>query len=162
MRLSIRARFEQKIMTIPECGCWIWMGSTNSKGYPNFWHKGHSRHGNRVAWELYRGIIPAGLHVLHSCDTPSCVNPNHLFLGTNQENKNDSVKKSRHRWTAKYGDDNAQSKLTSQEVLRILSSGDPGYLLAKRFNISQQTICDIKKGRRWKYLTSSKEIADGN
>lgn len=85
-------------------GCWVWQGSKNRDGYGLFMRDGRRRPGrrceraSRVSWELHRGPIPRGLWVLHKCDNPSCVNPDHLFLGTVQDNVADMMRKGRHFW----------------------------------------------------------------
>ena len=75
-------------------GCWLWGGGKNKKGYGQFFLNSR-RLAHRVSYELFVGPIPDKLCVLHTCDAPSCVNPNHLWLGTNQDNINDRVKKGR-------------------------------------------------------------------
>ena len=82
--------FNQRYVVDPETGCWLWIRRTKDNGY-GWCGKRTSAH--RRAWELYRGPIPPGLFVLHRCDTPLCVNPDHLFLGTNSDNINDAVQK---------------------------------------------------------------------
>ena len=94
---GLKERFESKYLPVPETGCWLWEGTYLDKGYGCFSINNKSKRAHRVSWELYRGGIPKGLHVLHHCDTPECVNPNHLFLGTNQDNVNDATKKRRHK-----------------------------------------------------------------
>ena len=90
-----KQRFEEKIEMIPECGCWIWMGGRRGfYGCISVDNKTELAH--RVAWTLYKGTIPNGLLVLHHCDTPLCVNPNHLFVGTQSDNIKDCVKKGRY------------------------------------------------------------------
>lgn len=76
-------------------GCWNWIKSVSNKGYGWFRQDGHEL-AHRWAYATFRGPIPAGLFVLHSCDNPKCVNPNHLFLGTNRDNIRDMVAKGRH------------------------------------------------------------------
>lgn len=83
-------------------GCWIWFGSCGNSGYgkTRFDHS-HDISAHRVSYTAFNGLIPNGLCVLHSCDLRSCVNPQHLFLGTKAENSQDMVKKGRHYNPAK-------------------------------------------------------------
>lgn len=92
--MDFKERFEAKFEKVPG-GCWLWKASTSRKGYGQIGHKGKIRIASRVAFELYVGEIPKGALVLHSCDTPSCVNPLHLFLGTDQSNSDDKRAKGR-------------------------------------------------------------------
>ena len=73
--------------------CWEWTAGQNSDGYGNFNFPNKTKSAHRVAWILTYGPIPMGICVLHSCDNPSCCNPEHLFLGTNQDNMNDLAEK---------------------------------------------------------------------
>lgn len=75
--------------------CWEWQEAINYKSYGQFRFNGRTIRANRVAWVLTFGAIPDGLHVLHHCDNPLCINPKHLFLGTNQQNVDDRVAKGR-------------------------------------------------------------------
>jgi len=81
----------------PNSGCWIWVGATNSDGYGWLWRSGRSVRVHRIAWEITKGPIPTGLHVLHRCDVPACIRPSHLFLGTHIENMQDASRKRRLR-----------------------------------------------------------------
>ena len=93
----IKARFMQKVFEDSNSGCWIWTASfINSDGYGCFSENGKSRGAHRVSYELFRGEIPEGMCVLHTCDVTSCVNPEHLFLGMPRDNTNDMVQKKRH------------------------------------------------------------------
>jgi hypothetical protein len=76
-------------------GCWLWTLGTNSRGYGQFCSGGRSRLAHRAAWEVANGAIPSGMYVCHHCDTPACVNPAHLFLGTASDNARDREAKGR-------------------------------------------------------------------
>lgn len=90
---TFKLRLEKKIERIPFSGCWVWMGWVDYQGY------GRSGHvfAHRRVYSLYREPIPKGLCVCHRCDMPSCVNPDHMFLGTHLENMQDSARKGRQR-----------------------------------------------------------------
>ncbi len=90
-----RERFLSLIDRTGPNGCWLWRGRFFRSGYGVFYQAGKYRKTNRVAWEIFVGPIPAGLHVLHHCDNPSCVNPAHLWLGTHSDNMADKVAKGR-------------------------------------------------------------------
>lgn len=123
---------------VPEAGCHIYAGVNKKKGYGTIkvGNKNYSSH--RVAWEREYGEIPRGLSVLHKCDTPSCCNPAHLWLGTNQQNVDDCVAKGR-RFT----------KLTPSQVEYIRSSTDSIISMANRFSVSRFAVSDAKKGKTW-------------
>ena len=89
--------FDDFYEPVTEAGCWLWMGSIDSKGYGGIKVDGKQMGAHRRSWVLANGPIPDRLHVLHKCDTPSCVNPSHLFLGTNYDNVQDMVRKGRAR-----------------------------------------------------------------
>jgi hypothetical protein len=97
-RRPLRERFEAFVHQEPNRGCHLWGGSLTTGGYGQVGRGG--KHGgkidaHRAAWTLYRGEVPGGLHVLHSCDVRSCVNPDHLWLGTDQDNHADMARKGR-------------------------------------------------------------------
>ena|ERR1700679_1232752 len=91
---NVLQRFEAKVNKTAE-GCWYFTGCP-SMVYPWFWLNGRNEHAHVVAYALYIGEVPAGLNVLHTCDTPRCVNPDHLRVGTQAENIQDCVAKGRH------------------------------------------------------------------
>lgn len=93
---DVRERFLSKI-TIAENGCWEWTASCFQSGYAQFWHDGTNRKASRVSYELFIGEIPGGLMICHECDNKGCVNPDHLWAGTQSDNIKDAVKKGRHK-----------------------------------------------------------------
>lgn len=105
---------------------------------------------HRLVWEECFGLIPDGLRVLHSCDNPPCVNPEHLFLGTQADNMRDMVEKGRSAQHA--GVDNGRAKLTIGDVSQIrtrLAKGEKQVSIASAFGVSQRTICKINRGESW-------------
>lgn len=131
------ALIESKIERIPECGCWIWIAALyRDKRYGRF--GGQPAH--RVSWELFRGPIPEGLNVCHYCDTPLCVNPDHLFLGTGKDNSQDMVKKK--RWNAKHC-----TKLTDEQVMAIRKDSRSYIEIAKDYGITPNYVNDLRAGR---------------
>lgn len=77
-------------------GCWLWMKALNGDGYGHFYTGSKIDKAHRASWRFHRGDIPSGMSVLHSCDNPRCVNPDHLFLGSQRDNVIDMAQKKRH------------------------------------------------------------------
>jgi len=137
---------EQKWTPEPFSGCWLWIGSTDKKGYGQIRRNRKIQPAHRFVWELCHEPIPAGVWVLHRCDTPCCVNPDHLFLGTRQDNMRDCVKKGRLAY-------NGKSKLSADQVRQIRSElgYGTGRMFARRFGVTEHTICDVRSHRSWKH-----------
>lgn len=141
-------------------GCWEWKGVVNEKGYGVI-NRGRGGEGNilahRLSWELHHGAIPEGegyhgICVLHKCDNPSCVNPDHLFIGTNQDNIDDMVKKQRHR----RGETKPLAKLTDEIVKEMRRLRETESLtfreIAKRFDIGQIAAFNAVRRYTWKHV----------
>ena len=95
MRANTIETLMSRVMPITEVGCWIWLGALRC-GYGHISWENKPALVHRVMWVLTNGPIPDGMNVCHKCDTPPCCNPTHLFLGTDQDNVHDAVRKGRH------------------------------------------------------------------
>lgn len=93
---TLLQRFEANYIPEPNSGCWIWLGPINSEPRATVHYLGRQDQAARVSYALYRGAIPQGMCVCHFCDTPLCVNPDHLWLGTRSDNMRDMYAKGRH------------------------------------------------------------------
>lgn len=151
-RISISEKIENSSIKIPESGCWIWMKSLNHRGYgKTCLGKGTNLSAHRVAYEEKYGKIPNGLMALHTCDVRSCVNPDHIFLGTQQDNMTDKVNKNRQA----NGENHGMSKLTKEQAIEAKFSNEKASVLANRFNCAAVTIRQIRSGYIWKHLEKS-------
>ena len=130
-------------MPEPNSGCWIWLGAANRYGMTRY--RGIQFRAHRLSWLTFRGSIPGGLGVLHKCDNSLCVNPDHLFLGTQRDNIHDMIKKGR----SGNGEHHPHTRLTREDVLYIRSSDERTSLLSKKFNVSMSNINAIKRKVRW-------------
>ena len=94
-KISPAARFRSYLEPVTESGCVIFMGGVSKSGYGVFWNGERHVGAHRHSYEANRGLIPGGLYVCHHCDVKTCVNPEHLFLGTNADNQQDFKAKGR-------------------------------------------------------------------
>lgn len=154
---KLRQILERRSIQIPECGCRLWMGYADRKNYGQLLVEGKAQYAHRLAYALYRSVVPAGMHVLHKCDVPLCINPDHLFLGTNQENILDSVKKGRRKGIKRNRPTGLHYKLKSTshdckrkikkaewpEIIRLLDSGLRQIDVANKYEVSDAVICRI-------------------
>lgn len=155
-RERLMERLERHSMPEPNSGCQIWLSSSrNSYGHGHMGVDGKSIMAHRVAWQCHFGPIPDGMLVLHKCDTSGCINPNHLFLGTYQDNADDKVRKGRQASGAKLahqrarGEQNGNAKLTADDVRAIRTIVAPQRQIAERFGVTQAIISKIKRNEVW-------------
>lgn len=139
-------------------GCWEWTGFRDPRGYGRLTiPQGDGRYipvlAHRLSWELFRGPIATGQHICHKCDNPSCVNPEHLFLGDAAANSADKIAKGRMRYGTSKGEKHGCSKLNEQQVREIRASEGPSRIIAEKYGISGRQVRDIRAGNVWKHLT---------
>jgi len=127
--------------------CWLWQAYTDRDGYGRFSLQGRKERAHRVAVRL-DGCDPSGQVVRHSCDNPSCVNPDHLQVGSQHDNMRDMVERERQP----LGERNGRSQLSLEEVKIILKATGSTADLAKRFDTSPSNIREIRSGRSWRHV----------
>lgn len=143
---TIHERFFDKVDKTD--ACWIWKGSKNQKNYGMFVYKGRVHMAHRVAYMEWKGEIPDGRLVCHTCDNPSCVNPDHLFVGSNQDNMDDMKAKGRQKSLS--GEENKNSKLTWDAVHDIRTSPLSVRQLMKKYEVSDMTVYAVRNHQIWK------------
>lgn len=140
----------------PVCGqCWVWMGKPSVRGYGRIGVNYQRLDVHRYSYELNIGPLPDGMCVLHKCDNPMCVNPDHLFAGTRTENMEDKVAKGRQT----RGEGYSRAKLTD-EAVRYIRANYVMYSkvrtnakeLARMFGVGSRVITDVVKGKYWKHV----------
>jgi len=158
-----RARFWRKVngngLTVSHVAnlgaCWMWIGSPVSSGYGRMWVDGRPLLAHRISYEIHNGVEPGSLFVCHRCDVKLCVNPEHLFLGTQTDNARDMVAKGRNRpWPP--GEGHHLAKLTEADVRSIrdqyAAGGVSQRALARRFGVAQSNIGLVISRRTWTHV----------
>jgi len=139
-----------------ETGCWEYQGNRNKAGYGTLHFEGKSVLASRLGWEILFGPIDRGLLVCHTCDNPCCVNPQHWFLGTHQQNREDAVQKGRAKNPSFLGTKNPAAKLTEgkvREARRVFALGDTTISgLAARYGVKRESMRDAIRGKNWRWL----------
>jgi hypothetical protein len=146
----LKARLFHKCR-LSESGCWLWVGTKDTGGYGMISRACKYTKAHRVSYEAFVGPIPSGLHVLHACDNPACINPAHLSVGTVKENM--AERDARGRRNVK-GEQIGTSKITADDALYIKQSNESLGVLAKKFGVSDQQVWRIKRGESWKHLNA--------
>ena len=150
MIAPLEERFEEKYIPVTESGCWIWTGAASKWGYGYLKIKGIMYRAHRIAYELYRGSIPEGMFVCHKCDVRSCVNPDHLFVGTHADNMADREAKGRSN--PPYGEAHWMAKLTEDKIKKIQTEEGTNREIAEKYNISTTTVWRIKHKETWRHI----------
>lgn len=143
------SRLEAKSIPEPNSGCLLWFGSDDGQdGYGRIEIKRRNVATHRASWEVANGRpVPAGMQVLHKCDVPACINPDHLFLGTDEDNRADKMAKGRQRGPA--GELHGMAKLTRVGVVKIRGDHRCVTQIAADYEVSENAILDVKRRKSW-------------
>lgn len=133
---------------VKQDSCWLWTGCKDKDGYGQLFFGSKKYRSHRVAYEVYKGTIDAHLMVCHTCDNPSCVNPEHLFLGTCKDNLEDASRKRR----MSEGQRNGKAKLTTLQVSEIRASTIGSSELARYYGVDRHQISRIRNNQSWREL----------
>ena len=142
-------KFNKSYVINVKTGCWEWTKTINPGGYGITYKKNKPTVASRASWELYKGNIPKGMVVCHRCDNRKCVNPDHLFVGTQKENIQDALSKNRFST----GERNGSAKLNHKKVEEIRNCTrvfETKKEEAKFFGVSRKTIYSIKRNLTWR------------
>lgn len=149
--MTLQNRIEEKIYYEPNTGCWLWAGACGTAGYGSINVCGRTEGAHRASYAIHKGPIPNRLLVLHTCDVRICVNPDHLFLGTHQDNMDDMTTKGRH--AAPKGQNHGMAKLTDGDVSQIramlIEGNETQAAIGEKFGVSSNLIHYIKTGKLW-------------
>lgn len=160
--ISLADRFWAKVRKTNSC--WLWTGTGTGKGHGELWQAGRMVLAHRISWELHFGPIPLGMGVLHKCDNPPCVRPDHLFLGTQTDNIKDAKRKGRlasgdrhgsqlHPERLARGEKHGGAKLTAAEVADIRREYSLGkvsqQILGEQYGVNQPEVSRIIRGETW-------------
>lgn len=133
--------------------CWVWVGSLDGEGYGRIMFEGKRWKAHRLAWTLTNGPIAPEMKILHRCDNPPCINPDHCFLGTQADNVRDMESKGRGHRTGAHGERNSQAVLAAEQVREIRNlTGISGRQIAFRYGVSPMTISRILNRQLWKEI----------
>lgn len=148
--MTLRERFFRYVRV--KDGCWDWLGYKDANGYGRINNRGIPMLASRLSYMLHYGDVTEGRVVCHKCDNPSCVNPEHLFIGTQADNVRDMHDKGRARKRGLSGEAHHGAKITEATVREIRSRSEATALLAPEYGLSRTTIDDIRKRRSWKHV----------
>lgn len=149
-------RFWAKVNKRTRDECWKWTGQCNPEGRGQLSIAGSTYLATRLAYYIEHRADPGKLLVCHSCDNPNCVNPLHLWLGTQKDNVADCCEKNR----KPCGAENGNATLTAKDVKEILQSGETNKALAIRYNVARPTISNIRRGKAWKHLPGKRHTGE--
>lgn len=145
---DLKKRLLAKISVNEETNCWEWMGTRNGNGYGILQVSGKTLRVSRVAFEVFHNKCLGSLYACHKCDNPPCINPDHLFAGTHQQNLADSS----HKFRMHFGEEHGMAKLKNEDVLEIRASPLSGRKMAEKFNVSEGCVSVIRSRKAWPHI----------
>ncbi len=157
-KIGIETRFHQKYIPVTNCGCWIWTDAPDKYGYGRLQIGGKAVKAHRISYEIHKGDLDKNKLVCHTCDMPICVNPDHLYLGTNQDNMDDMVRRNRSvpAYNPHPGELNGRAVLTHDDVVDILYKyyylGENSGKLSEKYPVTTSGIQSILRGKTWKHV----------
>lgn len=147
-------RFWEKVEIVGVDDCWEWQGHKNPRGYGHFSIKHQMVKAHRYSWTIQNGEIPAGMVICHRCDNPPCVNPNHLFMATQEDNVHDMENKGRRVTVVKHGEESTNAKLNKALVIEMRQKYETGKYSFRElgiiYGIHKSTAHSIVKGDRYR------------
>lgn len=133
----------------PNSGCWLWLGGLNRQGYGQINMPGNKQQrAHRLSYKIHKGEIPKGLDVRHTCDIRCCINPDHLIVGTKQQNAQDAIERNRYV----RGEKRKDSKLTNSQAAAIKADTRSQRIIAAEYGIDPAIVCNIRRGKTWKHV----------
>lgn len=149
--VSLRRRLKKMCEPIPVTGCFLFTGYVSQLGYGIIAFRKTKRiPAHRASYMVHVGPIPDGMDVCHKCDVRSCVNPDHLWIGSHHDNMMDMASKG--RASSRPGEQHPNAILTDDQVRYIRSSGMPRRKLAEMIGVSRRTISDVLKKKSWRHV----------
>jgi hypothetical protein len=148
----VQERLQELSIPEPNSGCWLWLGRLNEWGYGVFRENGKTTLAHRSSWIAENGEIPKGMLACHLCDIPACINPEHLWLGTDLDNSSDCIKKGRNRQLA--GGKHPNASMTedqAKEAIFLISKRDDGEI-AEIIGCTKNAVNLIRRNRTWRHL----------
>lgn len=149
--LTVRQRFWQRVCIGADDECWNWMGSLLDHGHGQFSANGKRFYAHRYAMSLYTNV-PEDKLVCHKCDNASCVNPNHLYVGTRSDNAQDMIKANTLFHPDNSGENSGMAKLTDEDVREVRSSSLSCRKTAALKGVSRSTVSLVRRGERWRHV----------
>ena len=141
-------------------GCWNWTGKKDRMGYGRCSFEGKKQFTHRISHKVFKGPVPDDLCVLHSCDNPACINPDHLRVGTQEDNAGDMLSRNR----ASVGERHTASKLNNESVMKIVKLRNDGMTIAdiaRNFDVASTTVSSVLRGHTWSHLTGIERATIG-
>lgn len=145
---SVEQRFWSNVVGEPNSGCWLWMGPVDENGYARFRVGARKARMHRWAFETLVRPLSRSEIVCHKCDVPACVNPSHMFIGSQRDNVEDKVKKGRQS----VGRKSPCAKLTEDQVRDIRASDETNRALGRKYGVTHGIIGKIKNREDWKHV----------